>query len=98
VPGFKKEIKQDGRPGDIERRCEDRRSLRGQWMFKSVSEKVGTQAQEKHRQEADQTSEGSRQTSANDQGIDDVVGGGADKSFCAHGSPLLPNRITVICG
>jgi hypothetical protein len=57
-------------------------------MFEGVSKKIGTKAQEKHGQEADQTSERSRQPSANDQGLDGVVRGNADKSFCAHGSAL----------
>ena len=42
MPGLKKE-KQDGRQDDAERRCEDCRGLRGQWMFEGVSEQLETE-------------------------------------------------------
>ena len=68
-------------------------------MYEGVSKKVGAQAQEKHRQENDQTSEGSRQPPANDQRFGDVLRADADESICTHGSPLagtLPN-VNGIC-
>jgi hypothetical protein len=77
VAGLEKEIKQDGRQGDAERRYEDCRSLRGERMFEGVSKKIETEEEEKYGEEADQTSEGSRQPSANDQGLDDMVSGAA---------------------
>jgi hypothetical protein len=46
-------------------------------MFEGVSKKIETEEEEKYGEEADQTSEGSRQPSANDQGLDDMVSGAA---------------------
>jgi hypothetical protein len=63
-------------------------------VYEGVPKKVEAHAQEKHRQEDDQTSEGSRQPSANNQGLGDVLRADADESFCTHGLPLvgtLPN-------
>jgi len=88
MPGFTKEIEQDDRQGDAEGRGEDCHGLRGQWMFESVSEQVKTAEQEQHRKETDQASESSRQTSANDQRLHDVVCSDADKSVSAHRSSL----------
>jgi hypothetical protein len=87
MAGFEKEIKQNRRQCNAERRSKDSCGLGIQRMFEGVSEEVETQAQEKHRKKAGQTSEGTRQTSANDQRFD-VVGGDVDQSFCAHSSPL----------
>jgi hypothetical protein len=57
-------------------------------VYEGVAKKVGAQAQEKDRQEDDQTSEGSCQPCANDQGLGDMLCADADESFCTHGSPL----------
>jgi hypothetical protein len=57
-------------------------------MFEGVAEQIETEEQEEHQKKAGQASEGASKPSANYHRLE-VLCGGADESFGAHGSSLL---------
>lgn len=87
-PGFQEKVEEDGCKRDAERGSEYCHSLRVERVDKRISEQVEPQEQEQQGQEAHQAAEGSRQASANDQGLG-VVAVCSDECFGAHGLALV---------